>query len=78
MSKLEYSGECKCGGKIVIMLKKPTRFEPTITRTKCRWCLSEFMFTFSVEYANGQRAYVPEHEVVHMTPLLKAALEAKT
>jgi hypothetical protein len=77
MAKIEYSATCLCGGKIVLTLKKPTRFQPSIKRAKCQGCGSEFMFTFSVEYANGQRAYVPEHEMINTTAKLWAVIEAK-
>lgn len=78
MAKIEYQAQCLCGGQIKTVFKKPTRFQPSIVKTSCKGCGSEFMFTYSVEYSDGQRAYVPEHEVLKMTPELKAKLEAAT
>jgi hypothetical protein len=76
MAKLEYSGECRCGGKIKTMFKKPTRFQPSIARAKCQGCKSDFLFTCLVEYSDdGQRAYMPTHKVTRMTPALKEALK---
>lgn len=77
MAKIEYQAECLCGGEILTTFKKPTRMQPTVTLTTCRGCHSQFMFTFSVEYHEGLRAYVPEHEVMQMTPKLKKVLKAK-
>jgi hypothetical protein len=77
MAKIEYKAECLCGGEILLIYKKPTRFEPTIARTKCKGCLSEFLFAFSVEYSGGQRAYVPEHSMMNVTPKLREAINAK-
>jgi hypothetical protein len=77
MARIEYEATCLCGGPIKTLFKKPTRFQPTVVRTRCPGCSSEFLFTYSVEYANGERAYVPEHKVLLMTKKLKAALEDK-
>ena len=77
MAKLEYSAECLCGGKIITTFKKPTRMQQTISKATCSVCRSEFMFAFSVEYNDGKRAYMPEHEVTHMTPKLQAVMKAK-
>lgn len=76
MAKMEYSAECRCGGKILVTFKKPTRFQPSIAKATCKGCGSKFLFTYSVEYSGGQRAYVPEHKVLKMTPGLKAKLDA--
>jgi hypothetical protein len=75
MAILEYSAECLCGGKIITTFKKPTRFQHSISRTHCQGCGSEFMFTFTIEYKDGVRAYVPDHEVVQMTGKLKEKLK---
>jgi len=77
MAKIEYQAQCLCGGQIITTFKKPTRFQPSIALALCQGCGSRFMFTYSVEYANGQRAYVPEHKVLKMTAKLNEALEAK-
>ncbi len=77
MAKIEYSAECLCGGKIITTFKKPTRMQHSVSRASCKGCDSKFMFTFSLEYNEGARAYVPEHEVDVVTPKLKAALNAK-
>lgn len=77
MAKIEYSAECLCGGQIKTVFKKPTRFQPSIARGRCKGCESEFMFTYSVEYSGGQRAYVPEHKPINVTPKLFALVEAK-
>jgi hypothetical protein len=77
MAKLEYSAECLCGGTLATVFKKPTRMQPSVARAQCKGCKSEFMFTFSVEYSDGHRAYVPGHELIHMTEKLKEVLRAK-
>ncbi len=77
MAKIEYKAECLCGGRLETTFKKPTRFEPTIKRAICSGCSSEFLFTYSVEYNGGMRAYVPEHKVLRMTAKLKNALNEK-
>jgi hypothetical protein len=76
MAKIEYSAQCLCGGEILLTFTKPTRFEPSIVRTKCKGCLSEFLFNFSVEYNGGQRAYVPEHSMMNITPKLRETILA--
>lgn len=77
MAKLEHSAECRCGGKMVTMFKKPTRFQPSIAKAICPGCGSEFMFTYTVEYHKGARAYVPEHKVMYMTKKLEAIAKQK-
>jgi hypothetical protein len=77
MAKLEYTAQCLCGGKLTTTFKKPTRMQPTVAKTPCQGCGSEFMFTFSIEYSDGHRAYVPGNEIMHMTTKLKDVLKAK-
>jgi hypothetical protein len=77
MARIEYKAECLCGGKLETTFKKPTRFQPSVSKALCQGCASEFMFTCSIEYANNERAYVPEHKVLRMTAKLKEALENK-
>lgn len=77
MAKIEYTAKCLCGGDIQTVFKKPTRFQNAISRTTCSGCLSEYMFTFSLEYKDGTRAYVPEHELLKTSPLLKDVIKYK-
>lgn len=76
MAKMEYSAECLCGGKIITSFKKPTRMQHSVSKTICNNCKSEFQFTFSVQYSDGAKVFMPEHEVVHMTEKLLAAHKA--
>jgi hypothetical protein len=77
MGKIEYSGECLCGGKILTAFKKPTRFQHSIAKALCQGCQSEFMLYCYLEYNDGVRAYMPSHEVVTATKKLRDAVMVK-
>lgn len=43
MSKINFETECACGAPLIGSIKKPTRFEHSITKLTCGDCDSRYM-----------------------------------
>jgi len=75
-SRANFKTKCVCGGDIQFDIKKPTRFQPALTKVSCPSCRSRYFMTCEIDRNQPGRVFKVSADLIELTSPAKDAARA--